>query len=633
MAKDINNEKDKGASEPSGAPELDEAQLADISEETKTSAAHAQAARSDTSASDASDGSPDEASAPATDATSASASEQKAITSGSPPPKRPGKWRRFFGGYWRHKAWTLPLSVLIILIILAAIPPIRYGVASHFVTRQVSVLVMDSQTGTPVSGASVSLAGQQKTTNAKGQASLSVAVGQRQLAVHKKYYKKASKPLFVKLWGGQSTSKISLAATGRKVPLQVVNKISGAPVANAKIKVGGTSGITGKHGKITIVLPTKTTKLAATIAAKHYNQAKASVTITSASVPGNTIELTPSGRAYYLSNASGKIAVMSANLDGSDSRTVLEGTGREGRHTQLYVSPNNKYLMLRAERDDSGAPKLYEVQPGSGAVHELGPSASSFTPVGWAGDHFIYLASRLGVPDWKPKQEVLESYSPVNHSSKQIAASAAEGKQDSYARQKFSVMNIVGGQVVFGLSWLESYGYQPSPHHQLQAVIKRANADGSDVQTLRKLAPNKHANALYLSAAQPSPARLYIETTGPSGATYYVYKHGNVTQSNTVTQSDFTRRYPEHYLSPSGEKTFWTATRNGRSALLIGDADASSPKQIALLNGYTAYGWHGNQYLLVSKDNTLYILPTSGLSKDQKPLKVTNYYSNPNPRP
>src|SRR5258706_12881804 len=68
------------------------------------------------------------------------------------PPKAPpaNPVKRILGGYWRHKLWTLPLTLLAAAGALMALPAIRYPVlALAGVTRPYGVTVTDGKTNTP----------------------------------------------------------------------------------------------------------------------------------------------------------------------------------------------------------------------------------------------------------------------------------------------------------------------------------------------------------------------------------------------------------------------------------------------------------------------------------------------------
>jgi hypothetical protein len=112
----------------------------------------------------------------------------------------------------------------------------------------------------------------------------------------------------------------------------------------------------------------------------------------------------------------------------------------------------------------------------------------------------------------------------------------------------------------------------------------------------------------------------------PSGTTnaYYAYEGGKLTSTSSVDdQKFFGNAYPTYLVSPSDSHTFWAEARDGKNVLFVGDQDGKNSKQVAALSDYTAYGWYGDDYLLVSKNSSeLYIMPIAGGT----PIKVTDYH-------
>jgi len=81
------------------------------------------------------------------------------------------------------------------------------------------------------------------------------------------------------------------------------------------------------------------------------------VTVTTDKVAANQFKLAPVGKVFFLSNAGGKIDVVSTNLDGTDRKVVLAGTGKEDRNnTVLLASSDWKYLALLSLRDGGNNP-------------------------------------------------------------------------------------------------------------------------------------------------------------------------------------------------------------------------------------------------------------------------------------
>src|SRR4051812_8718498 len=75
------------------------------------------------------------------------------------------KFKRLLDAYWAKKKLTLPLTVLALLLVIFAIPVTRYDTLGLFLKKSITVSVVDSKTGAPVSAAQITLAGKTFTTN------------------------------------------------------------------------------------------------------------------------------------------------------------------------------------------------------------------------------------------------------------------------------------------------------------------------------------------------------------------------------------------------------------------------------------------------------------------------------------
>src|SRR5579864_4330009 len=96
---------------------------------------------------------------------------------------------RFKIWYTEHKKWTIPASVLLLILLLAALPFTRYNLAGLVLKRDLTVKVLDSTANTPVSGASVSLGPLSAQTDSSGKATLHhIKVGHHKVVLSKKYY-------------------------------------------------------------------------------------------------------------------------------------------------------------------------------------------------------------------------------------------------------------------------------------------------------------------------------------------------------------------------------------------------------------------------------------------------------------
>jgi hypothetical protein len=255
--------------------------------------------------------------------------------------------------YWRRKKWTLPITVLAALVVVLLVPLTRYRVLGLFLKEPVSFSIVDSTTGTPISGARLQFGIATAITTASGKTTMTLSVGNDTVSISKQYYKSAAAKIFTSLTKSHNSVTIRLVATGRQVPVVVINKITSKPVANAELKVLNTEAMTDKDGKATIVLPAGVVTQHGTVSADGYNQASVTVQVTGQVVAANTYSLTPAGSVYFLSNLSGKIDVVKSDLDGTNRHTVLAGTGYEKLYsTVLLASRDWKYLEHRSSNEE-----------------------------------------------------------------------------------------------------------------------------------------------------------------------------------------------------------------------------------------------------------------------------------------
>ena len=545
-------------------------------------------------------------------------------------PQRRGL-KRFCHWVKTHKKASIPLAIVLVIAILAAIPFTRYALAGVVWKQQFRVHVTDSQTGKPVSSATVTLAGKTVNTNGEGDATIKAPVGHKQLAITKKYYRSASQTVLVPILKPKSTLTVQLAATGRQVPVSVINTITQQAVSGATIKTSDTEAKTDKTGKTTLVVPAAKKTISVTIAGTNYNTTTATLQVTTSEVSANTFKITPSGKLYFLSNLSGNVDVVKSNLDGTDRQTVLPGTGKEDKqNTVLLASRDWKYLALLSKRDGGDNAKLFLIDTSTDKLTTMDEGNASFALTGWSNDTFIYQVNRQGLQAWQPKQQAIKSYNATNGKLTTLDETGAQGDSASYAYQSYQAVYAVGTDIVFVENWNQSYSGLVLIGGK-QATVNTVKNDGSGKRVVRGFTAATPSGQSSPSATLVSylyePGGVYLKFYGDSGNQTYEYENGQVKNIADMSWNDFWQgqaTYPTYLVSPSGNQTFWSDSRDGKNTLFVGDADGKNQKQIASLSDYQTYGWYTDNYVLVSKNSSeLYILPATGSTS---PLKVTDYY-------
>ncbi len=538
-----------------------------------------------------------------------------------------GKRKGFFAGYWRHKLWTLPLTIVAVLLIgggaVLAMPTTRYAVLANFITRSFTVTVSDSITGSPVTGAMVALDGVSKTTNSAGKAALLVPVGPATVTVKKAYYKDASQSALVDLSTSANKLTIHLVATGRQVPVKVVNKITGKPIPEAVITVGTANAKTDLNGLATIVLPASPATQNAALAVDGYNNLNAEVQVTTLAVDANTFAMVPVGHVYFLSNLSGKVDVVSTNLDGSDRQTVVAGTGSEDvNNTVLLASRDWQYLALLSKRSNGGNARLFLINTTSGQLTTIDSSTADFALVGWYNHYFVYLLTMPpGQPGTQLGVQTIQSYNADTGKNVAIATSKVIGSSpaDTQYQRFVGTPILLDSSIIVATHW--------SSYPSLLVVAGQQNTlmsykvDDTGTKTLKSVDSSASSIGPVVLAA---PNKIYFETSAGGSVNYYLLdRNQNITQSSTITSDSVNQNYPTYLISPSSTATFWSESRDGKKTLFVGDASGNGGSQIATLSDYAPYGWYGDSYLLAQKAGSeLYIMPVAGGT----PLKISDYY-------
>ncbi|HKX23917.1 MAG TPA: hypothetical protein VJM46_01645, partial [Candidatus Saccharimonadales bacterium] len=483
--------------------------------------------------------------------------------------------------------------------------------------------LQDSKTSKPVSNVTVALGDKSATTDAKGQATLkSVAVGNKKLKATKKYYKDLNSEVLVPITGNNPSFDMNVEATGRQVPVKIINKVSKQPVEGAQISVDGTSSKTGKNGEAIVVLPADKTDMDATLSLDGYNNAAVKVTITEQLDDKNTFSITPSGKLYFLSKRSGTIDVLKSDLDGGNVQTVVKGTGKEDEYsTVMLASRDWKYLALKAKRDSDEA-KMYLIETSGGKLSVMDEGTDvNFEPTGWYNNHFIYTVHRTKVKSWEPKQYSLKSFNASSGSLAFLDQSTAEGDQNKYAYERLDNVYILDNEIVYQKSWNAS---QWSMLNSKNNVINSVRPDGSNKKTIKGFALGEEGN--YFGGAKLyKPQELYFEVYQKYQRSFWEYESGKITEEKDLKGDDFYNKfYPTFLLSPSSKSTFWYEPRDGKNTLFLGDASGENGKEIATLSEFTPYGWMGEDYLLVSKKNSeLFIISRSNPGEA---IKITDYH-------
>jgi hypothetical protein len=545
---------------------------------------------------------------------------EDAKTKRSSTPKDPSNFKAKVSKIFKNK-WTW-VGLGVVLVALFAVPVTRYKVLGLALKSTADITIIDSKTASPVTNAVVTIGNASAKTDGSGRVHLKAPLGSHTLSITKQYYVAYAAPYFV---GFQTAPdyQVKLVATGRQVPIVVLNKLTGKPLAGAQIKVLDTTAKTDAKGKATIVLPTKSATDTATVTLDGYNKTTATIQVTDKVVSNNTIRIAPAGHLYFLSNLSGTIDLVKTNLDGTGRKVILAGTGKEDPYnTALLASRDWKYLVLESTRDDGKKVALYLLDTSTDDVTKFESSGSNITLIGWHDHSFLYDLSKQ-TPDLLSYQDTIKSYDADHQQTNQIDQSQVSKNPDAY--QDFGSFYLLEDELVYTSIWTHSSNNYSSDISSLKTAIVGAGVDGHGKHNYDSFAAQTGNYTLQLY--EPSALYFSIYSYIDNSTSYHEIEDGKVTDKTSLSATDFNKTYPTFLQSPSGNKTFWTDYRDGKNSLSIGDKDSKNSQTVASLSDYSPYGWYTDKYLLVTKSGSeLYIMPASALSSGQQPFKVSNYY-------
>lgn len=517
------------------------------------------------------------------------------------------------------------LAVLVVVVgLVFAIPTSRYAVAGLVIKKDVRVAVVDSISGKPVSGVDIAVAGQTGKTDPNGKVTLrNVPVGSYQVAATKKYFEDTKASTLVPILSNQTELQLSMAATGRQVPVKTTNKITGEVLGGVEVTAGEAVATTAEDGLATLVLPADQTAVDATLKKDGFNTATAAITVTEQPDDKNTFALTPSGKVYFLSKRTGKINVMKSDLDGANPSVVVAATGQEQEsQTVLLASRDWEYLALQARRD-SIQPKLYLVKTATDALTVIDEGADvTFTPIGWSNESFIYKVSRDTVQAWQPKQASLKSFNAKTGQITTLEDTDAVGSgSNSWATESISNAYIMNDVLVYAKYWNNSYGGAGLLAGK-KDVIYQVKPSGQDKKAVKDFDATVVS---YIQAQLYRPDEVYFRASS-TPVKYYEYHDGTVSETSEVNDANFYgQSYNTYLVSPSGKSTFWSEQRDGKNVSLVGDAKGANGKEVLTSTSFKPYGWFTDDYLLLSKDNSELFIMARG-TQGGDPIKITDYH-------
>lgn len=533
----------------------------------------------------------------------------------------PSRISRLKAWYLTNKKLTIPATALLFIVVLAGIPLTRYKTAGLVLKQDYSLKVVDSTTNSPVSEALVSAGSISAFTDGNGRAILKkMPVGTRSVVITKKHYKNSTSSFLVPIMDQKSTPNIALTATGRQVLVKVLNYVTKKPLAKVDIKIAGIDATTDKDGQALLVLPANAKSQDADLSLENHLNNKVKVTVSEKPDDKvNTFSLVPAGKIYFMSKRTGKLDLMKSNIDGSDTKVVLAGTGTEQDHRTSFVpSADFEYAALVTKRSSSDpSPQLFLITADE-KLKNIDSGNAEFNIIGWSGKNLVYTLVRYDLAYWQQGKSKLKSYDA--ESGKITLLDQSAGSDEATGSGENYVMTAISGATVsYAKNWTGGSYYSPltGKQHSLHSIL----INGQN----HRLITSYDAEKYTVAYRQKTPAGFYIIRYGEGEPdAYYEYSVGDQPKQANIDQDKFYDSFPTYVSSPNGQLNTWSNLRDGKDVILVGDSSGNNGKPIASLDEHSIYGWFTNDYILLSKKNSeLYVISVAG----GEPVKITDYQS------
>ncbi|HEX4662467.1 MAG TPA: hypothetical protein VH144_02540, partial [Candidatus Saccharimonadales bacterium] len=462
---------------------------------------------------------------------------EKEPTDATKPAATPNKFKQWIHSHKKLSMLYAAIIVLVIAAVIVALTDARFAVMNLFLKASANVTVVDEKTHQPIPNAKVTIDNVSAQTDKKGVAMLAkIQFGPQTAKIEKDAY--ASLQTTIRIESSPQKASVNLHPTGTPLTFTVTNKISAVAIKGVKVTFNSSDALTNDKGVATLnVPPQSVAEVEVTLSADGYNTTTQKVKIDQATK--NTASLTPSGKLYFLSKRTGKINVMSANLDGTDAAVIIPGTGKENdTGTTLLASRDWKFLALKASRD-SDKDKIYLIDTSNNQMTTVDEGDAIFSSIGWHNHDFVYTVDRNTVQYWQPNKLAVKSYSADTKSLKTLDQNGAEGSQVNYSQQDITNFYIVKDGLVYSRSW----GGSTHP-----AEIMFASTDGKQKKAVKTF----DTTVYNFQARLYEPEGIYFAVYNPGKTTYVEYQDGAV-KDVQISDNDFGNKfYPTYLVSPSG---------------------------------------------------------------------------------
>ncbi len=455
--------------------------------------------------------------------------------------------------WWNNKwlRYGTFAALAAIIVALAAIPQSRYFILNTSGVRSsATVMVMDDSTQQPLKNVDVKLANQMVRTDSNGVAKLThLKLGATKLVIVRRAFAPITKNLTIG-WGSNPLGNFNLKPTGTQYTFVITDFLSGKPVTKAEANANEANAVADEKGEAVLTVDAnENNDLSVTIKAEGYRDVTMPLSLDDKSV--HKVALVPSQKHAFVSKRSGKYDLYAIDVDGTNEKVLLAGSGNERDDISVVPNPAASVVALTSSRDNNRNKDGFLLT----SLNVIDTKTGQRTPVtqseriqviDWIGSRLIFVQVAAGASANNPRRQRLMSYDYTTNTQKELATS-----------NYFYDLVAAGGNIYYATSDAAQVG---------QAGFFKSNADGSSKITLL----NKEVWNIFRTQ--------YDHLSLAVGQDWYDYKVGDASTNKSSAPASQQNRV---YQDDSGRKnSLWVDSRDGKGVLL--KYDTTTQKDVVL---------------------------------------------------
>jgi hypothetical protein len=497
--------------------------------------------------------------------------DEKLLEAISQKPSLKEKIRTWFHSWWdvpKKRNTVIGVSAAILLMTMI-IPPTRYAVLNLVGFRAaVEIVVLDESTSQPLKNVDVTVQGQTSQTNVDGLASFDrLKLGSAEIKINKVAYAESVVQETLRV-GGNKIEDAKLKPIGSQFSFEISDWLSGKKLDKAEVEYWESSAVSDNEGKAVLTIePTDEEKIEVLIKAEGYREQRFAVNTLDKQTM--QVQMKVGQASYFVSNRSGKFDVYKMYV-GEEPEVIVAANGKEREDLRFAVSPDRKYGMLVATRDEvrnaegfllSG---LYSVNLETSELTKIDES-ERIDLVGWVDNKLVYVKVASGASGNNPNRHRLQIVDPTTQNTKEVAAS-----------NYFNDVVVADNSVFYA----PSDAYKDNP----DASFFKADADGNIT---------KIYDGEVWTIVQTGLNELAFDATGD----WYSYSISN--DSATSLDGPPGRRESKIFTANQDGTALWVDQRDGKGVLIANKADSTEDKVIWTQSGLRyPIQWLSNKHVV-----------------------------------